>query len=93
MMPERNENTVKILAMPSTMTNREVADALDLDIDTVKNARKNHGVEYARNPRDRGYKTQILARSFDTPASVLAKEIGCTVRYLLAVRQAHRNLK
>lgn len=83
---EYNEDTVKILAMSTDLTNRQVADALGLDIDTVKWARKNHGVVYTKKTRDRGCKAKILSSDPSVPSSQLAKQIGCTTRYVQAIR-------
>jgi hypothetical protein len=90
---EYNEDTVKILAMSTELTNRQVADALGLDIDTVKFARKNHGVVYTRKPRDRGCKAKILSSDPAIPSKQLAKQLECTARYVQAVRFSVKGVK
>lgn len=84
-MSKPKEHTLKILAMPNTMTNREVADALDLELSVVKDTRRNHKIEYPSIPKDRGYKAKILAMKDSKTVHEIAAEIGCTFRYVHAV--------
>lgn len=86
MRPITNKTTLKILAMPSTMTNRQVADALNMEIDNIKDTRRNHKVEYAKTPKDRGYKEKILSYPDSVSLEYIAQEVGCSLRYVYAVR-------
>lgn len=84
--PITNKTTLKILAMPSTMTNREVADALGMELDNVKDTRRNHKVEYAKTPKNRGYKDKILSYPESVTLEYIAQEVGCSLRYVYSVR-------
>lgn len=93
-MPKMAKTTLKILAMSNELSNREVADALDIDIDAVKYARTNHKIVYKKTPRDKGYKAKILAiATTDTPKNIAAT-VGCSVHYVRAVLiEARKNNK
>jgi hypothetical protein len=81
-----NKTTLKILAMPNTLTNRQVADALGLEIETVKNTRRNHKVNHTKVAKDRGYKDKILSYPNSVTSQDVATNVGCSVWYVYAVR-------
>lgn len=76
-----------VLSMPSSMTNREVADLLNMDLDNVKNIRRAHKVVYNKTPRDRGYRAKIVAKGLGANPKQVADEVGCSKNYVLAVRR------
>ena len=80
-----------ILSQPAELTNREVADKLKVDIDSVRNARRRHGVPHNIKPRDRGIAARI-AMAFGAPnAKAVAAEIGCSAIYVRQVWRGMRN--
>lgn len=71
--------------MPIDMTNRQVADALGVELDTVKSARRYHKNSHTPEPKGKGYKVKILAiGKTDTAANVAAK-VGCNKSYVYSV--------
>ena len=80
-----------ILSQPAELTNREVADKLKVDIDSVRNARRRHGVPHNIKPRDRGIAARI-AMAFGAPnAKAVAAEIGCSAIYVRQIWRGMRN--
>ena len=80
-----SKTTLKILAMPVDMTNRQVADALDLEIDTVKDARRYHKNGHKPIAKDKGYKDKILAIGKTDTAANVATTVGCSMYYVYYV--------
>lgn len=80
-----SKTTLKILAMPIEMTNRQVADALGLEIDTVKKARRNHNSAHKPAARDKGHKAKILAIGKTDTAENVAAKVGCSLYYVYSV--------
>jgi DNA-binding CsgD family transcriptional regulator len=78
--------TEMILAQPVTLTNRQVADRLGIDLTIVKTARRNHSVVYAKTARDKGLKDKILACSPSASSYEVARALGCSPRYVRMVR-------
>jgi predicted transcriptional regulator len=78
----RSGMTSIILKQDPALDNREVADLLDVDIGTVKKARRYHGVIHKIKPRDRGYKQKILDARGKVEASELSKQLGCSRSYI-----------
>lgn len=85
MMPV-TKTTLKILAMPASLTNRQVADIMGIDIEIVKDRRRYHKT-HKPAPRDRGYKALILAKRGHGSAKEIAQMVGCTARYVSAIWQ------
>ena len=80
-----------ILSQPAELTNREVADKLKVDIDSVRNARRRHGVPHNIKPRNQGYAERI-AMAFGAPnAKAVADEIGCSAIYVRQIWRGMRN--
>ena len=80
-----------ILSQPAELTNRQVADKLKVDIDSVRNARRRHGVPHNIKPRDRGIAARI-AMAFGAPnAKAVAAEIGCSAIYVRQIWRGMRN--
>ena len=80
-----------ILSQPAELTNREVADKLKVDIDSVRNARRRHGVPHNIKPRDRGIAARIAMAFGTKSATVVAAEIGCSAIYVRQVWREMRN--
>ena len=80
-----------ILSQLAELTNRQVADMLKVDIDTVRNARRRHGVPHNTKPKDRGLAARI-AMAFESPsAKDVAAELGCSPIYVRQVWREMRN--
>ena len=80
-----------ILSQPAELTNRQVADKLKVDIDSVRNARRRHGVPHNTKPKDRGLAARI-AMAFESPsAKDIAAELGCSPIYVRQVWREMRN--
>ena len=80
-----------ILSQPAELTNREVADKLKVDIDSVRNARRRHGVPHNIKPRDRGIAARIAMAFGASNAKAVAVEIGCSAIYVRQVWRGMRN--
>ena len=80
-----------ILSQPEELTNREVADKLKVDIDSVRNARRRHGVPHNTRPKDRGLAARIAMAFGTKSATVVAAEIGCSAIYVRQVWRGMRN--
>lgn len=80
-----------ILSQPAELTNREVADKLKVDIDSVRNARRRHGVPHNIKPRDRGIAARIAMAFGASNAKAVAAEIGCSAIYVRQVWRGMRN--
>jgi hypothetical protein len=80
-----------ILSQPAQLTNRELADKLNVDINTVRNARSRHGVPHNIKPRNQGFAARIVMMHGKHPASVVAAQIGCSAIYVRQVWRGMRN--
>ena len=80
-----------ILSQPAELTNRQVADKLKVDIDSVRNARRRHGVPHNIKPRDRGIAARIAMAFGASDAKAVAAEIGCSAIYVRQVWRGMRN--
>jgi hypothetical protein len=80
-----------ILSQPAELTNREVADKLKVDIDSVRNARRRHGVPHNIKPRDRGIAARIAMAFGASNAKAVAAELGCSAIYVRQVWRGMRN--
>ena len=82
--------TRMILQQPSDLTNRQVADRLKIDIETVKQARRRHGIALV-NPRNRGLAENIAALYMTGSAASVARKIGCSAGYVQNIWRSIRN--
>lgn len=80
-----------ILSQPAELTNREVADKLKVDIDSVRNARRRHGVPHNIKPRNQGYSERIAMAFGTKSATAAASEIGCSAIYVRQIWRGIRN--
>jgi len=80
-----------ILSQPAELTNRQVADKLKVDIDSVRNARRRHGVPHNIKPRDRGIAARIAMAFGASDAKAVAAEIGCSAIYVRQIWRGMRN--
>ena len=80
-----------ILSQPAELTNREVADKLKVDIDSVRNARRRHGVPHNIKPRDRGIAARVAMAFGASNAKAVAAEIGCSAIYVRQIWRGMRN--
>ena len=80
-----------ILSQPAELTNREVADKLKVDIDSVRNARRRHGVPHNIKPRDRDIAARIAMAFGASNAKAVAAEIGCSAIYVRQIWRGMRN--
>ena len=80
-----------ILSQPEELTNREVADKLKVDIDSVRNARRRHGVPHNIKPRNQGYAERIAMAFGASSAKAVAAELGCSAIYVRQVWRGMRN--
>lgn len=80
-----------ILSQPAELTNRQVADKLKVDIDSVRNARRRHGVPHNIKPRNQGYAERIAMAFGTKSAAVVANELGCSAIYVRQVWRGMRN--
>ncbi len=80
-----------ILSLPAELTNRQVADKLNFDIDTVRNARRRHGVPNNTKPKDRGLAARIAMAFGVQDAKDVAAELGCSPIYVRQVWREMRN--
>lgn len=80
-----------ILSQPAELTNREVADKLKVDIDSVRNARRRHGVPHNIKPRNQGYAERIAIAFGTKSATVVANELGCSAIYVRQIWREMRN--
>lgn len=80
-----------ILSQPAELTNREVADKLKVDIDSVRNARRRHGVPHNIKPRDRGIAARVAMAFGASNANAVAAEIGCSAIYVRQIWRGMRN--
>lgn len=71
-----------ILQQPGELTNRQVADRLNIDIKTVADARRRHGVKHASPKRCRGAAELVAAQYGRKDAGAVAAEIGCSRVYV-----------
>lgn len=74
--------TQLILKQPGELTNREVADKLGVQINTVREARRRHNVKFKYTPRDRGLAEKIAAKFGAADAEDVSKWLGCTESYV-----------
>jgi len=82
--------TKLILQQSSDLTNRQVADRLKVDIDTVRHARHRHGIRVI-NPRNRGLAEKIAALYMTGSAASVARQIGCSAGYVQNIWRSIRN--
>ena len=82
MTRQLSKTTMLILAESSKMSNRQVADKLKLDIDTVRHARHRHGVAHGGYKRHRGIAESIMAHYGCKDAEMVAKAVGCSKGYV-----------
>jgi len=80
-----------ILSQPAELTNRQVADMLKVDIDSVRNARRRHGVPHNIKPRNQGYAERIAMAFGVRDAKGVAAELGCSPIYVRQVWRGMRN--
>lgn len=80
-----------ILQQPGELTNRQVADRLNIDIKTVADARRRHGVKHASIKRCRGAAELVAAQYGRKDAGVVAAEIGCSRVYVNQIWREIRN--
>ena len=80
-----------ILSQPAELTNRQVADKLKVDIDSVRNARRRHGVPHNIKPRNQGYAERIAMAFGTKSATAVAAELGCSATYVRQVWRGMRN--
>ncbi len=80
-----------MLSQPAELTNRQVADKLKVDIDSVRNARRRHGVPHNIKPRDRGIAARIAMAFGASNAKAVAAEIGCSAIYVRQIWRGMRN--
>jgi len=83
--------TELILSQPAELTNRQVAEKLKFDIDTVRNARRRHGVPHNTKPKDRGLAPRIAMAFGVQDAKDVAAELGCSPIYVRQVWRGMRN--
>lgn len=80
-----------ILSQPAELTNRQVADKLKVDIDSVRNARRRHGVPHNIKPRNQGYAERIAMAFGKNSATAVADELGCSAIYVRQIWRGMRN--
>lgn len=83
--------TELILSQPAELTNRQVADKLKIDFDTVRNARKRHGVPHNKTPKDRGLAPRIAMAFGVKDSNTVAAELDCSPIYVRQVWREMRN--
>lgn len=83
--------TELILSQPAELTNRQLADKLKIDFDTVRNARRRHGVPHNTRPKDRGLAARIAMAFGASNANAVAAELGCSPIYVRQVWREMRN--
>lgn len=83
--------TQLILKQPGELTNREVADKLGVQINTVREARRRHKVKFKYTPRDRGLAEKIAANYGNGTTRTLSKQLGCSEDYVRVIWRQIRN--
>lgn len=86
-----SKTTRAILAQPRSLSNRQVADKLGVDIDTVRFTRIRHGVPHGGLKRNRGIAELVAAQYGRPDAQTVADEIGCSKGYVQRVWREIRN--
>lgn len=83
--------TKLILKQSGGLTNRQVADKLGIQINTVREARRRHKVKFNYVPRDRGLTEKIAAKFGLSDAEDVAKHLGCSKGYVQRVWREMNN--
>lgn len=83
--------TELILSQPAELTNRQLADKLKIDFDTVRNARKRHNVPHNKTTRDRGLAARIAMKFGKQDSKAVAAELECSPIYVRQVWREMRN--
>lgn len=86
-----SKTTMLILAQSAHLTNRQIADALGFDIDTVRFARYRNKHLYNIPKRDRDLRERIAAYYGCNDADAVAAALGCSKSYLQRIWREIKN--